>query len=170
MKIGLISDTHGYLDDKVFKYFEPCDEIWHAGDIGTLSLYDELNAFRPTFAVFGNIDGHEVRAVTSETLWLRRQGKTVLMTHIAGKPPNYNKVAKRLILQKKPDIFICGHSHILKVEMDKKNNVLFMNPGAAGKHGFHKMKTLLRFDLLEGEIKNLEVIELGPRAKINPSS
>ena len=165
MKIGLISDTHSFLDPKVFEYFEPCDEIWHAGDIGTIELYDELNEFRPTHAVWGNIDGHKIREAVPEDLLFGRSGKTFLMTHIAGKPPSYNKRVRQLLDQHQPDVLICGHSHILKVEMDKKRNVLFMNPGAAGRHGFHKVKTLLRFDVVQGTLKNLEVIELGPRAK-----
>ena len=166
MKIGLISDTHGFLDPKVFSYFEHCDEIWHAGDIGTLELLDELNDFKPTHAVWGNIDGHKIREATPEDLLLRRSGKVFLMTHIAGKPPSYNKRVRDLLDQHQPDVLICGHSHILKVEMDKKRNVLFMNPGAAGRHGFHKVKTLLRFDVADNTLKNLEVVELGPRARV----
>ena len=165
MKIGLLSDTHNFLDPKLFQYLAPCDEVWHAGDIGNYELLESLQNFRPTTAVFGNIDSAEVRSATQEEVWMKREGKTIFMTHIAGKPPGYNKRIKEVTRSRKPDLLIAGHSHILKVEMDKKNNWLFMNPGAAGKHGFHKVKTLLRFDILDGTFQNLEVVELGPRAK-----
>ncbi len=167
MKIGLISDTHGHLDPKVFKYFEQCDEIWHAGDIGTEEILDELEKFKPTRAVFGNIDGDKIRIRTKEDFVGKVGDEKVLITHIAGKPPKYNPRVRKLIAEHRPTILICGHSHFLKVERDKVNNLLFMNPGAAGKHGFHKIKTLLRFDLSKGQIADLEVIELGPRAKID---
>ncbi|MFK7953926.1 MAG: metallophosphoesterase [Ekhidna sp.] len=166
MKIGLISDTHGYLDPKVFKYFEEVDEIWHAGDIGTEEVLKELQEFKPTVAVWGNVDGGKLRVECKEGEVFEREGVRVLITHIANKPPKYNKKVLEYVTYYKPKLLICGHSHILKVMPDKKNDLLFMNPGAAGKHGFHKMKTLLRFDLEQGEIKNLEVVELGPRANI----
>lgn len=165
LKIGLLSDTHGYLDPLVFKYFDEVDEIWHAGDIGSLELLKELENFKPTKSVFGNIDGHEIRAASPENLILNIQGVKVLITHIAGKPPFYNSRVKALIKANKPNILICGHSHILKVEYDKSNQLLFMNPGVAGKHGFHRIKTLLRFEINDGKAQNLEVIEMGPRAK-----
>lgn len=164
MKIGLISDTHGYLDPKVFKYFEKVDEIWHAGDIGTEQVLEELQKFKPTVAVWGNIDGGKLRVECKEGEVFEREGVRVLITHIANKPPKYNKKVLEYVTYYKPKLLVCGHSHILKVMPDKKNNLLFMNSGAAGKHGFHKVKTLLRFDLENGEIKNLEVVELGPRA------
>ncbi|MEQ8580771.1 MAG: metallophosphoesterase family protein [Marinoscillum sp.] len=167
MRIGIISDTHSYLDPSVFKYFSQCDELWHAGDIGTLDALQQLEAFRPTMAVFGNIDGHEVRAASPEDLVFVREGKIILMTHIAGSPPRYNPRVRELIRTHQPDVLVCGHSHILKVQPDKANNLLFINPGAAGKHGFHKIKTLLRLEIQEGKIQNLEVVELGPRGQIN---
>ncbi|WP_421896821.1 metallophosphoesterase family protein [Marinoscillum sp.] len=167
MRIGIISDTHSYLDPSVFKYFSQCDELWHAGDIGTLDVLQQLEAFRPTMAVFGNIDGHEVRAASPEDLVFVREGKKILMTHIAGSPPRYNPRVRELIRTHQPDVLVCGHSHILKVQPDKANNLLFINPGAAGKHGFHKTKTLLRLEIQEGKIQNLEVVELGPRGQIN---
>ena len=167
MRIGIISDTHSYLDPSVFKYFSQCDELWHAGDIGTLDVLQQLEAFRPTMAVFGNIDGHEVRAASPEDLVFVREGKKILMTHIAGSPPRYNPRVRELIRTHQPDVLVCGHSHILKVQPDKANNLLFINPGAAGKHGFHKIKTLLRLEIQEGKIQNLEVVELGPRGQIN---
>ena len=165
MKIGVISDTHGYLDPKVFSYFDKCDEIWHAGDLGTIELLDQLNEFRPTYAVWGNIDGGKLRVECKEGEIFEREGVRILLTHIAAKPPKYNKKVLEYVKEYQPKLLVCGHSHILKVMPDKVNNLLFMNPGAAGKHGFHKIKTLLRFDLEDGEIKNLEVVELGPRAK-----
>lgn len=166
MKIGLISDTHGYLDPKVFKYFEEVNEIWHAGDIGTEEVLKQLQDFKPTVAVWGNIDGGKLRVECKEGEVFEREGVRVLLTHIANKPPKYNKKVLEYVTYYKPKLLVCGHSHILKVMPDKKNNLLFMNPGAAGKHGFHKIKTLLRFDLEKGEIKNLEVVELGPRASM----
>lgn len=167
MRIGLISDTHDHLDKSVFKYFDQCDEIWHAGDIGSLSLLEELENFKPTVAVFGNIDDATVRSACPEDQIFEREGKKILMTHIAAKPPRYNTRVKSLIKFNQPNLLICGHSHILKVEPDRTNNLLFMNPGAAGIHGFHKVKTLLRFDIQEGKVLNLEVVELGLRGKIS---
>lgn len=167
MKIGLLSDTHSYLDPKVFKYFENVDEVWHAGDIGTMEVLEELKGFKPTIAVWGNIDGGKLRQECKEGEIFEREGVRVLLTHIAAKPPKYNKTVLAYVKQYQPKLLVCGHSHILKVMPDKVNNLLFMNPGAAGKHGFHKVKTLLRFDLLSGEIKNLEVIEMGPRAQVS---
>lgn len=165
MKIGLLSDTHGFLDPGVLKYFDQVDEIWHAGDIGTFEILEQLLAFKPTIAVWGNIDGGKLRQECKEGEIFEREGVRVLITHIAGKPPKYNPKVLQYVKQYQPKLLVCGHSHILKVMPDKTNNLLFMNPGAAGKHGFHKVKTLLRFDLEKGTIKNLEVIELGPRAQ-----
>ena len=167
MKIGLLSDTHGYLDPGVFKHFEMVDEIWHAGDIGTMEVLEKLQDFKPTVAVWGNIDGDKLRQVCKEGEIFEREGVRVLLTHIAGKPPKYNSKVLSYVKRYQPKLLVCGHSHILKVAPDSVNNLLFMNPGAVGKHGFHKIKTMLRFDLEHGETKNLEVIELGPRAKIN---
>jgi len=163
MRIGIISDTHGFLDKKVFEYFEKSDEIWHIGDVGNIHILDELSAFKTTRSVYGNIDGHDVRSVAPENSIFTLENKKILLTHIAGKPPRYNKRVLSLIKEYRPHLLVCGHSHILKVEMDRTNNVLFMNPGAAGKHGFHKVRTLLRFEIIDNEFKNLEVVELGPR-------
>ena len=165
MKIGLLSDTHGFLDEKIFDYFNEVDEIWHAGDIGTEDVLHQLQAFKPTIAVFGNVDGGTLRIECKEGEIFEREGVRVLITHIAAKPPRYNKTVLPLVRKYQPKLLVCGHSHILKVESDKKNNLLFMNPGAAGRHGFHKERTLLRFDLLDSDIKNLEVIKLGPRSE-----
>ena len=152
MKIGLISDTHGYLDPKVFEYFKHCDEIWHAGDIGTEEVLDQLEAFKPTRAVYGNIDGQKIRIRTQEGLIFEIEGKRIMITHIAGNPPGYNATVRKYLTQYHPDVLICGHSHFLKVERDKANSLLFLNPGAAGKHGFHKVKTLLRMEINNGNI------------------
>lgn len=164
MKIGLISDTHGHFEPSIATYFKNVDQIWHAGDIGTLSVLEELVKIKPVKAVFGNIDGQEIRNVCPEYLSFTMEGVSVLLIHIAGALGRYNPQVNRLLKNYHPKVLICGHSHILKVAPDKKNNLLHMNPGAAGKYGFHKMKTLLRFELLRGEIKNLEVVELGPRS------
>jgi len=165
MKIGLISDTHGYLDDKVFEYFKEVDEVWHAGDIGTEEVLEMLQEFKPTIAVYGNVDGGKLRIECQEGEIFEREGVRVLITHIAAKPPRYNKQVLPLVKKYQPKLLVCGHSHILQVMPDKKNKLLFMNPGAAGRHGFHKVRTLLRFELNGGEVQNLEVVELGPRSE-----
>ena len=167
-RIGLLSDTHGYLDSKLKKHLDYCDEIWHAGDIGNLGVTDTLASWKPVRAVHGNIDGDKVRVVHPESQIFELEGVKVLMTHIGGYPGRYNARVKSLIVQEKPKLYICGHSHILKVMFDKKHQVLHMNPGAAGIHGFHKVKTLLRFTLNQGEVKDLEVVELGPRSENSP--
>ncbi len=164
MRIGLISDTHGHLDPKVFEYFKECDEIWHAGDIGTLEVANELVAFKPFKAVYGNIDGLEIRHQYPEHLKFICEGKKIWITHIGGYPPRYNAKILKALKEDTPDIFICGHSHILKVISDPKlNNLVHMNPGAAGRQGFHKIRTLLRFTILEGKLADLQAIELGTR-------
>lgn len=167
-RIGLLSDTHGYLDKGVEKHFAQCDEIWHAGDIGTAALTDRLAAWKPLRAVYGNIDGAELRSIHPENQLFEVEGVKVLITHIGGYPGRYVARVKELIVNEKPKLYICGHSHILKVMFDPKLQVLHMNPGAAGIHGFHQVKTLLRFVLDKGEIKNLEVIELGKRTVYEP--
>ncbi len=160
IKIGLISDTHGHWDDAFEKYFSECDEIWHAGDIGNISVMDKLNKICPSKGVYGNIDNHIIRTEYPENLFLKLEGVNIWITHIGGKPYNYNKKVYKQLKENNTDLFICGHSHICKVMMDKKLNVLYMNPGAAGKVGFHQVRTLIRFKIDKGEIKNLEVIEL----------
>jgi uncharacterized protein len=168
MKIGLISDTHSYLDPKVFDYFKDCDEVWHAGDIGDKSLVVELEKFKPLRAVFGNIDDKELQHTFPEDLWLTIEGITFWMTHIGGAPPNYNPRVKKILKEKTPDVFICGHSHIMRVKRDPNfNNMLYINPGAAGNHGFHHIKTIVRFEINNGKIENMEVIELGKRGAIS---
>lgn len=166
MKIGLISDTHSYLDPKVFEYFKECDEIWHAGDIGDKQVADQLEKFKPLRAVFGNIDDKAMQARYPEDLWFTCEGLTIWMTHIGGAPPNYNPRIKKLLKEKTPDVFICGHSHILRVKKDPAFNMLYINPGAAGNHGFHSIKTLIRFEINTKIISKLEVIELGKRGAL----
>ncbi len=167
IRIGLISDTHGYIDAKVFDVFKDVDEVWHVGDLGSIELCNQLKSFKPFYAVYGNIDGPDIRSEFPEDLILHRDGLKILMTHIGGYPGNYHPRARRRLEEVRPDIFICGHSHILKVMRDAKyNNMLAMNPGAAGIHGFHKIKTVLRFSIHNGKIENLEAIELGKRGEI----
>jgi putative phosphoesterase len=158
-KIGLLSDTHGHLDARVFKHFAEVDEIWHAGDIGTLDVLDDLRKFKPTRAVFGNIDGASLRLETKEFEIFQVEGKKVLITHIAGKPGRYNQKASAKIFAEKPDIVVCGHSHICLVQFDKNIKALWMNPGACGIKGFHKVMTLLRFEIDGDKVQNLEVVE-----------
>ena len=163
-RIGLISDTHSYLDPKVEKYFKECDEIWHAGDIGDLNVTDALAKIAPVRAVYGNIDNNKARQEFKLHERFVCEGVDVWLTHIGGKPYVYDYRIREEITANPPKLFICGHSHICKVQLDKRLKMLYMNPGAAGIHGFHKVKTILRFTLEKGNIKDLEVVELGPRA------
>jgi len=168
MKIGLLSDTHSYLDPKIFSYFNDCDEIWHAGDIGDRIVVDELEKFKTLRAVYGNIDDKDMQVRFPEDLWFPCEGLTIWMTHIGGVPPNYNPRVKKILKDKVPDIFICGHSHILRVKKDPiHRNMLYVNPGAAGNQGFHLIKTLLRFEIVGQEILKMEVVELGKRGAID---
>ncbi len=163
MKIGLLSDTHGYLDEKIFDYFSDCDEVWHAGDVGNIKVLDALQEFKPLKGVYGNIDGDEIRKVFPQDMLFHCEGLKVWMTHIGGSPPRYNpRVLKKLKIAS-PDIFICGHSHLLKIVRDAKHNMLYLNPGAAGKQGFHKVRTLVRFEIAKKQLTKMEVIELGKR-------
>ncbi len=166
MVIGLISDTHSYLDPKVFEYFKSVDEIWHAGDIGDKDVIADLGKFKPLRAVYGNIDDKKIQSLYLEDLWFECEGFKVWMTHIGGAPPNYNPRIKKILSERVPDIFICGHSHILRIKKDPNaNNMLYLNPGAAGNHGFHLVKTLIRFELDNKAIKKMEVVELGKRGQ-----
>lgn len=163
-RIGLISDTHSYLDPKVEKYLSECDEIWHVGDVGTMDVIDGLLKIVPIVrGVYGNIDGQEIRSYFPKNLRFKCEEVDVWMTHIGGYPNRYAMDVREKIKKNPPQLFISGHSHILKVMYDKKLGLLHINPGAAGKHGFHKVKTLVRFTIEAKEIKNLEVIELGNR-------
>jgi uncharacterized protein len=166
-QIGLISDTHGYLDENVFKHFENCNEIWHAGDFGNMELADRLshdkvwNGAIPLRGVYGNIDGQDIRSKFPEQLVFDCEEIRVMIRHIGGYPPRYNPETKKELLIHKPQLFISGHSHILKIMYDEKLNCLHMNPGAAGKQGWQKVRTIVRFTINGKEIKNCEVIELG---------
>ena len=162
-KIGLLSDTHGFLDDAVFKHFENCDEIWHAGDFGNLEIVDRLSGFRSFRGVWGNIDDKEIRMVCPEHQRFQCEDVDVWITHIGGYPGRYSALIKDELVKSPPKLFICGHSHILKVQYDPKYGLLHINPGAAGKIGWHTVRTLVRFDIDKDKILNLEVIELGQR-------
>lgn len=162
-KILLLSDTHSYLDDQILKHAKWADEIWHAGDIGTVGVTDKLKAIKPVRAVYGNIDNSEIRAEFPLDNKFELEGVSVWITHIGGYPNRYYPRVKEELKTNPPKLFITGHSHILKVMSDKKLGLLHMNPGAAGKHGFHQVRTMLRFVLEKGDIKNLEVVELGLR-------
>jgi len=165
-KIGLISDTHSYLDPKIEKYFKECDEIWHVGDVGNMDVIDGLLKIVPIVrGVYGNIDGQELRSYFPEHLKFKCENVNVWMTHIGGYPNRYAIDIRDKIKKSPPDLFISGHSHILKVMFDKKLNLLHINPGSAGKSGFHKVKTIVRFTIEDKNIKDLEVIELGPKAE-----
>ncbi len=161
--IGLISDTHDFLDDAVFKHFANCDEVWHAGDFGTAAIADALKAFKPLRGVYGNIDGSDIRSEFPELLQWICEEVNVMMLHIGGYPPKYNAKSKLLIQQNHPQIFISGHSHILKVMYDNSLSCLHMNPGAAGKQGWHAVRTLIRFVIDGKDIRDCEIIELGKR-------
>lgn len=163
-RIGLISDTHGFLDDAVFKYFKDCDEVWHAGDFGDTTLIQQLQAFKPLRGVYGNIDGHQIRAEFPEVLRWKCEDVEVLMIHIGGYPGRYAPLTKQEFNKQTPQLFISGHSHILKVIFDDKTKCLHMNPGAAGRHGWHKVRTLIRFSIDGSRIFDCEVIELGSRS------
>jgi len=160
--IGLLSDTHGFLDDAVFKHFADCDEVWHAGDFGP-DVAEKLEAFKPLRGVYGNIDGKEIRSVYPEHIRFSIEGLDVWITHIGGYPGKYSPFVKPEIYTKPPKLFICGHSHILKVMYDKKIDCMHINPGAAGNSGWHRVKTLIKFNITEGKIHNLAAIEIGNR-------
>lgn len=165
-RIGLLSDTHSVLDEKVLHYFEECDEIWHAGDIGSLEVVEKLEAFRLLRAVYGNIDSAPLRQLFPEDLRFTLEDVDVFMTHIGGYPGRYVPRVRQILQQQPPKLYICGHSHILKVMPDKNLNLLHINPGAAGNHGMHQIKTIVRFTLDAGVIKDLEVVELGKRGSL----
>jgi putative phosphoesterase len=162
-KIGLLSDTHGFVDPKIYEYFSEVDEIWHAGDVGSLEVIEKLRAFKPFRGVYGNIDDHQIRMELPEFNRFRCEDVDVLITHIGGKPGKYAKPAFEALEEKSPKLFVCGHSHILLVKMDPRYNMLWMNPGACGYKGFHQVKTLLRFSIDGDKITGLEAIEIGKR-------
>ena len=162
-RIGLISDTHNYLDESIFEHFKDCDEIWHGGDFGSSAIADALKKFKPLRGVYGNIDGNDIRSEFPEVLKFSCEDVKVLIVHIGGYPGKYSPVAKKEIINYQPKLFISGHSHILKVMYDDKLQCLHMNPGAAGKHGWHKIRTIIRFVIDGSDMKDCEVIELGNR-------
>lgn len=162
-KILLLSDTHSHIDDQILKYVQQVDEVWHAGDIGDLVVTDTIKKIKPLRAVFGNIDNNEARLEFPLHNRFIIDGVDVWITHIGGYPDKYSPAIREEIRKNPPKLFICGHSHILKVQFDKKLNLIHMNPGAAGKHGFHQIRTMLRFEIDKGKIENLEAIELGKR-------
>uniref|UniRef100_UPI00404A340B metallophosphoesterase family protein n=1 Tax=Flavobacterium sp. TaxID=239 RepID=UPI00404A340B len=162
-KILLLSDTHSHIDDVILKYVNQSDEVWHAGDIGNLAVTDKIKTLKPLRAVFGNIDNAEARQEFPLHNRFMCEGVDVWITHIGGYPDRYSVAIKEEIKRNPPKLFISGHSHILKVQFDKKLNLLHMNPGAAGKHGFHQMRTMLRFEIDKDKIQNLEVIEIGKK-------
>jgi putative phosphoesterase len=163
-KILLLSDTHSYIDDQILKFVKQADEVWHAGDIGNLNVTDTIKKLKPLRAVYGNIDDKDARAEFTLDNRFVLEKVTVWMTHIGGHPNKYNQRNREEINLNTPQIFIAGHSHILKVQYDKKLNLLHLNPGAAGNHGFHKIRTMLRFNLDDGDIKEMEIIELATRS------
>lgn len=162
-KILLLSDSHSYIEDRILEYADQADEIWHAGDFGSMDVIEQLEKIKPLKGVYGNIDNAKIRSEFSEVSRFMCENVEVLMIHIGGYPGKYTPLAKQEIAEKAPKLFISGHSHILKAMFDEKNNLLHLNPGACGKQGWHKMRTMMRFVIDDTEIKDLEVIELGPK-------
>jgi hypothetical protein len=161
-KIGILADTHGMLDERIFNHFENVDEIWHAGDWGSMEVVNKLQAFKPVRGVYGNIDGQDIRMIFPKHLRFRCEDVDVWLTHIGGYPGKYDANVKPEIFTNPPKLFVCGHSHILKVQYDKTLDLLHINSGSAGKYGFHQVQTLIRFEIDGSNIQNLEVIELNP--------
>ncbi|MFN4083421.1 MAG: metallophosphoesterase family protein [Bacteroidia bacterium] len=157
--IGIISDTHGYIHPSLFNFFEPCEEIWHAGDWGDFDVYNKLKNFKPLKAVYGNIDGIELRQLLPEVIQFNCEDLNICMLHIGGYPGKYSKQFKQIMAQNKPDVMICGHSHILRVLNDHVNKILHINPGAAGKHGFHKKSTAIKLIINNKKPTSIEVWE-----------
>lgn len=164
VRIGVLSDTHGFLDPTLQEHFAECDQIWHAGDIGSIEVLDEINSWGiPLYAVYGNIDAADVCGITYDVLYWQCEGMHILMLHIAGYPGRYNGHAQTLINRYKPDIVVCGHSHILRVMYDQSLQHLHINPGACGMQGLHHMRTAVRFTIDGSEAHDMQVIELGKR-------
>ena len=166
-RIGILSDTHAHWDDKYLDYFAECDEIWHAGDIGSTIVADRLAAFRPLRAVCGNCDGGDLRRMFPTLLRWRCEEADVLMTHIGGYPGRYDRSVVRQLMERPPHLFVCGHSHILKVQYDRSLGLLHINPGAAGLQGWHQVRTLVRLTIDGTQFRDLEVIELGDRGSLD---
>ncbi|KIC61578.1 metallophosphoesterase family protein [Chryseobacterium taiwanense] len=162
-KILLLSDSHSYIDDRILEYAQQADEIWHGGDFGSIEVIEQLEKIKPLKGVYGNIDNAKIRSEFPEVNRFSCENVEVLMIHIGGYPGKYTPLTKKEISEKAPNLFISGHSHILKAMFDEKNNLLHLNPGACGKQGWHTMRTMMRFVIDDTEIKDLEVIELGPK-------
>ena len=166
-KVLVISDTHSYIDDRIIKYASEADYVIHAGDIGTFDVIRKLKSVSKVLFVYGNIDGNEIRSESNKFEFFKLNNLKILLTHISGKTPKYNKETLIKIKEHKPDLLIAGHSHILKIQYDKINQLIFLNPGAAGRHGFHIKRTMLRFEIKLNKIENLEIIELGSRSNLS---
>jgi putative phosphoesterase len=165
VRIGLLSDSHGFLDESLLALFSGCDELWHAGDFGSVEVLDRLVAFKPTRGVYGNVDGDDLRTRLPLDMMWECEGIRVYMTHIGGYPGRYNRNVKKILTRDRPDLFICGHTHILRVMRDPDLGFLHMNPGACGHSGWHTIRTVLRFTVEAGKIAGVEAIELGPRGR-----
>lgn len=166
-KVLVISDTHSYIDDRIIKYASEADYVIHAGDIGSFDVIEKLKSVSEVLFVYGNIDGNEIRSESNKFEFFKINDLKILLTHISGKTPKYNKETLIKIKEHNPDLLIAGHSHILKIQYDKINKLIFLNPGAAGRHGFHLKRTMLRFEIKLNKIENLEIIELGSRSDLS---
>ena len=166
-KVLVISDTHSYIDDRIIKYASEADYVIHAGDVGSFDVIQKLNSVSKLLFVYGNIDGNEIRSESNKFEFFKINDLKILLTHISGKTPKYNKETLIKIKDHNPDLLIAGHSHILKIQYDKINKLIFLNPGAAGRHGFHLKRTMLRFEIKINKIENLEIIELGSRSDLS---
>ena len=166
-KVLVISDTHSYIDDRIIKYASEADYVIHAGDIGSFDVIRKLKSVSEVLFVYGNIDGNDIRSESNRFEFFKINDLKILLTHISGKTPKYNKETLIKIKEHNPDLLIAGHSHILKIQYDKINKLIFLNPGAAGRHGFHLKRTMLRFEIKLNKIENLEIIELGSRSDLS---
>ena len=166
-KVLVISDTHSYIDDRIIKYASEADYVIHAGDVGSFDVIQKLKSVSKLIFVYGNIDGNEIRSESNKFEFFKINDLKILLTHISGKTPKYNKETLIKIKEHNPDLLIAGHSHILKIQYDKINKLIFLNPGAAGRHGFHLKRTMLRFEIKLNKIENLEIIELGSRSDLS---
>ena len=166
-KVLVISDTHSYIDDRIIKYASEADYVIHAGDVGSFDVIQKLKSVSKLLFVYGNIDGNEIRSESNKFEFFKLNDLKILLTHISGKTPKYNKETLIKIKEHNPDLLIAGHSHILKIQYDKINKLIFLNPGAAGRHGFHLKRTMLRFEIKLNKIENLEIIELGIRSDLS---
>ena len=166
-KVLVISDTHSFIDDRIIKYASEADYVIHAGDVGSFDVIQKLKSVSKLLFVYGNIDGNEIRSESNKFEFFKLNDLKILLTHISGKTPKYNKETLIKIKEHNPDLLIAGHSHILKIQYDKINKLIFLNPGAAGRHGFHLKRTMLRFEIKLNKIENLEIIELGSRSDLS---